>query len=82
MSDISDRVPSPADRKVFFSCDYQSGTWDWGLGTRDPNPNTQPLAPNPSCAALGSDVDETLDTILVINWGSVSRSPRNFPDDD
>jgi len=45
------------DRKVFLSGDYQAGTWDWGLGTRDPNPNPQPLAPNPSCAELGWDMD-------------------------
>jgi hypothetical protein len=30
MSDISDRVPSPADRKVFLSGDYQTGTGDQG----------------------------------------------------
>jgi hypothetical protein len=46
------------DRKVFLSGDYQVGTRDWGLGTRDPNPNPKPLVPNPSCAALGWDMDE------------------------
>ena len=45
------------DRKVFLSGDYQTGTRDWGLGTRDPNPNPIPLAPTPSCAALGWDMD-------------------------
>jgi hypothetical protein len=56
----SDCVPSLADRKVFLSGDHQAGTWDWGLGTRDPNPNPKPLAPNPSRAALGWETNNPL----------------------
>ncbi len=45
------------DGKVFLSGGYQAGTRDWGPGTRDPNPNPKPLAPDPSCTALGWDMD-------------------------
>jgi len=41
------------DRKVFLFSDYQASTQDWGLRTRDPNPNPKSLAPNPSRVAHG-----------------------------
>jgi hypothetical protein len=69
------------NRKVFPSDDCQAGTSDWGLGTKAPNPNPQPLAPNSSSAALGWDMDDTIDTIPVRNWGSVPISPRTAADE-
>ena len=69
MSDISDRVPSPAYRKVFLSGDYQAGTRDWGLGTGDPNPNPKHLAPNPSCAVLGQVYEQFLDKVIRLTAG-------------
>ena len=45
------------DHEVFLSGDSWTGTRDWGLGTRGPNPNPKPLAPNPSCAAIGWSMD-------------------------
>jgi hypothetical protein len=67
----SDCVPSLADHKVFLSGDYQAGTRDSGLMTRDPDPNPQPLAPNPSSAAVGRGWTNTIDTIRKRNRGSV-----------
>jgi hypothetical protein len=58
MSDISDRVPSPADRKVFLSGDC-----------KEEQLRAEFL--NPFFSALGWGMDNTLDTIQSRNWGSV-----------
>ncbi len=72
------------DRKVFLSGDHLAGTWDWGLGTRDPNPSPKPLAPNPSVAALGWDMDnkqglsETFKQVILeetIRVAGASKAP-------
>ena len=65
MSDISDRVPSLADRKVFLSGDY-----------KEEQLRAEFL--NPFFESLGWDVDNTPDTIRDRNWEASLFSP-SFP---
>jgi hypothetical protein len=75
MSDISDRVPSLADRRVFLSADYKEEQLRAEflngpcLTIRHSDFVIRTFS-GPFFTALGWDMDNAIDTIRTRNWGS------------